>query len=73
MCRKASHFFRAKRCWALAHDCRAKAQSFRNVKPRDQMLQLAAEHERKAARAEHAEACLRRTGYYSDDVPLAPK
>jgi hypothetical protein len=53
--------------------CRAKAQSFHNAKPRNQMLQLAAEYERKAARVEHAEARLRRTGCCGDDVPLAPK
>ena len=37
---------------ALAEKCRVKARSFRNAKPRTQMLQLAAEYERKASQAE---------------------
>ena len=37
---------------ALAEECRVKAQSFRNARPRTQMLQLAAEYERKAFQAE---------------------
>lgn len=37
---------------ARAEECRLKAQSFRNEKARTQMLQLAADYDRKAAQAE---------------------
>ena len=62
----------SERYHALAGECRAKAQSFFSEKPRNQMLQLAAEYERKAIRAEHAEAWLRKTSY-DEDAPLVPK
>lgn len=41
---------------ALAEQCRAKARSFRDEKARTQMLQLAADYERKARQAETSEA-----------------
>jgi len=47
------------RCRALAQKCRTKARSFRNEKPRTQMLQLAAGYEHKARLAEDYEASLR--------------
>lgn len=50
----------SERCRALAEECRAKARSFRNEKPRTQMLQLASDYERKAVRAEALEAALQR-------------
>lgn len=50
----------SERCRALAEECRAKARSFRNERPRTQMFQLAADYERKAIRAEALEATLRR-------------
>jgi hypothetical protein len=37
---------------ARAEECRLKAQSFRDPKARTQMLQLAADYERKAVQAE---------------------
>ena len=49
----------SQRCRALAEECRSKAQSFRNVKPRTQMFQLAANYERKANLAEALETSLR--------------
>ena len=55
---------------ALADECRTKAQSFRSAKPRNHMLDLAAEYERKAARAKRAEAWLARISY--DDATLIP-
>lgn len=42
----------SERCRALADECRSKARSFRNDKPRTQMPQLAADYERKARLAE---------------------
>ena len=42
----------SERCRALAAGCRSKARSFQNDKPRTQMLQLAADYERKARLAE---------------------
>jgi hypothetical protein len=38
-----------------AEECRNKAHSYRNPKARTQMLQLAAEYDRKAAQAEEIE------------------
>ena len=38
-----------------AEECRNKAQSYRDLKARTQMLQLAAEYDRKAAQAEEIE------------------
>lgn len=38
-----------------AEECRNKAQSYRDPKARTQMLQLAAEYDRKAAQAEEIE------------------
>jgi GTP-sensing pleiotropic transcriptional regulator CodY len=49
----------SERCRVLAQECRAKAQSFRNEKPRLQMLQLADDYERRALQAEEIEASLR--------------
>jgi hypothetical protein len=58
----------SQRCRALAGECRSKAQSFRNVKPRTQMLQLAADYERKANLAEDLETSLRTP--YEENAPL---
>jgi hypothetical protein len=58
----------SQRCRALAEQCRSKAQSFRNVKPRTQMLQLAADYERKANLAEALETSLRTP--YDQDGPI---
>jgi hypothetical protein len=41
---------------ARAKECRAKAQTFRDQKARTQMLQLAADYERKALQAEEYSA-----------------
>ena len=49
----------SERCRALADECRSKARSFRNDKPRIQMFQLAAGYERKARTAEALEAAWR--------------
>jgi hypothetical protein len=40
---------------ARADECRVKAQAFRNSKARTQMLQLAADYDRKAVQAEELE------------------
>ena len=61
----------SERCRALAEECRAKARSFRNEKPRTQMFQLAADYERKAIRAETLEAALRRLK--DQDASLIPE
>ena len=53
------------RCRALAEECRAKARSFRNQKPRTQMFQLADDYEHKAKIAEDLEARLQ--------APLVPE
>jgi hypothetical protein len=53
------------RCRALAEECRAKARSFRNEKPRTQMLQLADDYARKAKIAEELETRL--------EAPLVPR
>lgn len=58
----------SQRCRALAEECRSKAQSFRNVKPRTQMFQLAADYERKANLAEALETSLRTP--YDQNAPL---
>ena len=58
----------SQRCRALAEQCRSKAQSFRNVKPRTQMLQLAADYEHKANLAEALETSLRTP--YDQNAPL---
>ena len=58
----------SERCRALAEECRSKAQSFRNIKPRTQMLQLASDYERKANLAEVLETSLRTP--YDQDAPL---
>ena len=58
----------SQRCRALAEACRSKAQSFRNVKPRTQMFQLAADYERKANLAEALETSLRTP--YDQNAPL---
>jgi len=58
----------SQRCRALAEKCRSKAQSFRNVKPRTQMFQLAADYERKANLAEALETSLRTP--YDQNAPL---
>ena len=58
----------SERCRALAEQCRSKAQSFRNVKPRTQMLQLAADYEHKANLAEALETSLRTP--YDQNAPL---
>ena len=42
----------SERCRALAAGCGSKARSFRNDKPRTQVLQLADDYERKARLAE---------------------
>jgi len=55
----------SERCRALAEECRAKAHSFRNEKPRTQMFQLADDYERKARVAEELETQL--------EAPLVPK
>ena len=52
----------------MAGECRSKAQAFRNVKPRKQMLQLAADYERKANLAEVLEISLRTP--YDQNAPL---
>jgi hypothetical protein len=56
----------SQRCRALAEQ--SKAQSFRNVKPRTQMFQLAADYERKANLAEALETSLRTP--YDKNAPL---
>jgi hypothetical protein len=48
----ATPFPASQRYRARAEDCRLKAQSFRNEKARTQMLQLAADYDRKAVQAE---------------------
>jgi hypothetical protein len=58
----------SQRCRALAEQCRSKAQSFRNVKPRTQMFQLAADYERKANLAAALETSLRTQ--YDQNAPL---
>ena len=58
----------SQRCRALAEECRSKAQSFRNIKPRTQMLQLASDYERKANLAETLEISLRTP--YDQHEPL---
>src|ERR1044072_3294014 len=58
----------SQRCQALAEECRSKAQSFRNIKPRTQMLQLASDYERKAHLAEALETSLRKP--YDHHGPL---
>ena len=58
----------SQRCRALAEECRSKAQAFRNVKPRTQMFQLAADYERKANLAETLETSLRTP--YDQNAPL---
>lgn len=68
---KALNLSLSERCRALANECRSKARSFRNDKPRIQMFQLAADYERKAKAAEALEESLRHR--YTVDVPLAPK
>ena len=55
----------SERCRALAEECRAKAKSFRNEKPRTQMFQLAADYERKAKIAEELERRI--------EAPLVPE
>jgi len=53
----------SERCRALAEECRSKARSFRNEKPRiQQMFQLAADYEWKTKLAEALEESLRRRG-----------
>lgn len=54
----------SERCRALAEECRAKARTFRNEKPRTQMFQLADDYERKAIIAEKLETRL--------EAPLVP-
>lgn len=61
----------SERLRALAEECRASARSLRNVKPRTQMFQLAADYERKARRAEALEAELR--GLKDPDASLIPE
>jgi hypothetical protein len=58
----------SQRCRALAEECRSKAQAFRNVKPRTQMFQLAADYERKANLAAALETSLRTQ--YDQNAPL---
>ena len=58
----------SQRCRALAEECRSKAMSFRNVKPRTQMFHLAADYERKANLAEALETSLRTP--YDQNAPL---
>lgn len=60
----------SERCRALADECRSKAHSFRNEKPRTQMFQLAADYERKAKLADALEASLQKQ--YEVDAPLVP-
>ena len=60
----------SERCRVLADECRLKARSFRNEKPRTQMLQLAADYERKAKAADALEASLQKR--YDVDAPLVP-
>jgi len=50
----------SERCRILAQQCRAKAHSFQNEKPRTQMFQLADDYEHKARQAEAFEALLQR-------------
>jgi hypothetical protein len=50
-----SGFIASQRYRARADECRAKAQAFRNSKARIQMLQLAADYDRKAVQAEELE------------------
>ena len=61
----------SERCRSLAQECRAKARSFRNEKPRTQMFQLAASYERKANLAEALETSLRTQN--DQDAPLVPE
>ena len=58
----------SERCRALAGECRSKARSFRNNRPRTQMFQLAADYERKARLAEALETSLRTP--YDQNAPL---
>ena len=68
---KPSNLSLSERCRALAEECRSKARSFRNEKPRTKMFQLAADYERKAIRAEALEAELRRLK--DPDASLIPE
>ena len=58
----------SQRCRALAEECRSKAQSFRNVRARTQMVHLATDYERKANLAEALETSLRMP--YDQNAPL---
>lgn len=69
--RKPSSLSLSARCRALADECRSRARSFRNDKPRVQMFQLAADYERQARVAEALETTLR--DRYGLDTSLAPK
>ena len=59
----------SQRCRALAEECRSKARSFQNEKPRTRMFQLAASYDHKANLAEALETSLRA----QPDVPLIPE
>jgi hypothetical protein len=61
----------SERCHALAQECRAKTRSFKNVKPRAQMFQLAHDYERKAKLSEALDASLRMQ--HEPDAPLIPE
>jgi len=61
----------SERCRALAQQCRAKAQSFRNEKPRTQMLQLADDYEHKARQAEALEALVQKP--HGEGISLVPE
>ena len=61
----------SQRYHALAKECRSKAQSFQNEKPRTHMFQLAADYERKATLAESLEATLQTP--YNKDASLVPE
>ena len=49
----------SERCRILAQECRVRAETFRNEPQRVQMLQLAADYDRKARQAEAIEESLR--------------
>lgn len=61
----------SQRCRALAEECRSKARSFQNEKPRTRMFQLAASYDHKANLAEALETSLRAQS--DQDVPLIPE
>jgi hypothetical protein len=60
----------SERCRVLAQECRIRALSFQNEKPRLEMFQLADDYERKALQAADIEASLR--AFQNESPPLIP-